>query len=67
MLASLVALLLGTVLVLLRDAVEEVVTGVAELVHEAVLLRLGLVAVGGNGIAAYGVLGVLLLGLSLFL
>lgn len=65
--ASLLPLLLGAILVLLGNAIEEVIASIAEFVHETVLLNLGFFAVRRNGIATDGVLGIFLLSLGLIL
>lgn len=44
--------LIGAVLVLLRNTVEKIVTGVPELVHKTTFLRLSIRLVLRNGIAA---------------
>ena len=52
MLVGFVPLLGSPVLVLLRDTVKKLVASVTELVHEAILLRLRLLWVGGYRVVA---------------
>lgn len=64
---GLVTLLAGAVLVLLQDAVEEVIARAAELIHEAILLGLASGFILGHVGSSSGVDGLVALVLELLL